>query len=355
MALFNIDSLGWLADCRHIASPFFNQRPHSQKPTLLVVHNISLPPLQYGGPYIEQLFTGTLDPKAHPYFETISHLQVSAHCLIRRDGEVIQFVSFLDRAWHAGQSQFLAQENCNDFSIGIELEGSDFEPFTDVQYQVLSQLSHALIRTYPISDVTGHSDIAPQRKTDPGPYFDWSHYMATLPASMFRYALARRILNSIQIIQADYHNAQHADAIVTLLDAYATSEMGGNDPLTEDVKQRLVPTLAKMATAFSILAFHHGKPIGLVNCFWGFSTFACRPLVNVHDVYVEESFRGFSICQSMFDKVAIIARKGGACKLTLEVLQGNSSAQKSYKKSGFTPYELHTKTGNALFWEKKLP
>lgn len=171
---------GLLVGARYIPSPYFNERPTGEMISLLVIHNISLPPNQYGGPYVEQLFTGHLDPSVHPYFEQIYHLEVSSHLFIRRNGEVIQFVPFDKRAWHAGSSSFQHKENCNNYSIGIELEGSDFEPFSSVQYQQLVAVTQCLKQYYPIEQVTGHSDIAPGRKTDPGPYFDWQFYLSSL-------------------------------------------------------------------------------------------------------------------------------------------------------------------------------
>lgn len=152
---------------------------------MLVIHNISLPPGEFGGPYIDQLFTGTLDPHAHPYFQDISHLRVSAHCLIRRDGCIVQYVPFDQRAWRAGVSQFAGRERCNDFSIGIELEGTDTLPFTQEQYQQLARITQLLLDIYPIMPprITGHSDIAPLRKTDPGPAFDWQHYHQLIQVS----------------------------------------------------------------------------------------------------------------------------------------------------------------------------
>lgn len=173
------DRHGWLIvndKIRHVPSPNFNERPIHHQARLLVIHNISLPPYVFGGPYIEQLFTNQLKTAHHPFFKEIAHLRVSAHFLIRRDGEIIQFVSADKRAWHAGISCFEGVEGCNDFSIGIELEGSDFEPFTEVQYQVLASLSQCLKSRYPLRAVRGHEHIAPGRKTDPGPFFDWSRY-----------------------------------------------------------------------------------------------------------------------------------------------------------------------------------
>lgn len=176
---------GWLSHVTRVDSPFYDERPAQEIPSLLVIHNISLPPEQFGGPYIDQLFTGKLNPAEHPYFEIIHQFQVSAHCLIRRDGEIVQYVNFNQRAWHAGISQFEGRERCNDFSIGIELEGSDNQPFNAEQYQQLQLLTILLMKAYPItpSRITGHSDIAPGRKTDPGPYFDWHAYRSSLSST----------------------------------------------------------------------------------------------------------------------------------------------------------------------------
>lgn len=171
---------GCLVDAKFIPSANFNERPLGEMISLLVIHNISLPPNQYGGPYVEQLFLGCLDPNEHDYFNTIYQLEVSSHLFIRRTGEVIQFVPFDKRAWHAGKSCFLNQENCNDYSIGIELEGSDFEPFTSIQYSQLALITRSLKNYYPIDNIVGHSDIAPGRKTDPGPYFDWDFYRSLI-------------------------------------------------------------------------------------------------------------------------------------------------------------------------------
>lgn len=174
---------GWLAQARRATSPNFGPRPQACRPELLVIHNISLPPGNYEGNCIEQLFTNCLDWGEHPYFEEIRGLEVSAHLLIRRTGELLQFVSCDDRAWHAGQSCYQERDNCNDFSIGIELEGTDEEPYTDAQYRVLAGLTRALIAHYPGLDeskIVGHSDIAPGRKTDPGQAFDWQRYRSAL-------------------------------------------------------------------------------------------------------------------------------------------------------------------------------
>jgi AmpD protein len=145
---------------------------------LLVIHNISLPPGQFGGPFIADLFLNRLDYNADPYFDRLRPLRVSAHFLIRRNGVVMQFVSANDRAWHAGASSFCGQERCNDFSIGIELEGTDLEPFEDVQYAALASLTVALKAAFPLMNVTGHEHISPGRKTDPGPFFNWTEYQS---------------------------------------------------------------------------------------------------------------------------------------------------------------------------------
>jgi N-acetyl-anhydromuramoyl-L-alanine amidase len=147
---------------------------------LLVVHNISLPPGVYGGDAIIDLFLNRLDPEAHPYFGPLRGLRVSAHFLVRRDGELIQFVACSRRAWHAGVSSFMGRARCNDFSIGVELEGSDEDPFEGVQYDVLAGLVRTLRGRYPLTHLVGHSDIAPGRKTDPGPFFDWRRLRAAL-------------------------------------------------------------------------------------------------------------------------------------------------------------------------------
>ena len=164
---------GWLDEVNRIESPNFDTRPPGSSIELIVVHNISLPPGCYGGGHVAQLFTNALDPSIDDYFPQIVGVRVSAHFLIERDGKATQFVSVNDRAWHAGVSAWCGRAACNDFSVGIELEGTDFESFTDLQYRSLNALIGALLSAYPIRAVVGHSDIAPDRKTDPGPYFDW--------------------------------------------------------------------------------------------------------------------------------------------------------------------------------------
>ena len=174
---------GWLAGARVCVSPNHDARPDPDDISLLVIHNISLPPGRFGGPYIDQLFTNTLAADAHPYFAGIAALRVSAHLLIARDGRLTQYVPFHARAWHAVASNFHGRERCNDFSIGVELEGSDQQPFTERQYRRLVAVTRALLAHYPrlnLARITGHSDIAPGRKTDPGPRFDWVRYRAAL-------------------------------------------------------------------------------------------------------------------------------------------------------------------------------
>ncbi|MGB0894261.1 MAG: 1,6-anhydro-N-acetylmuramyl-L-alanine amidase AmpD [Parashewanella sp.] len=173
---------GWHSLAKQRNSTHFNQRPNNEI-NLLVIHNISLPAQQFGTRYIDDLFMGCLDCNAHESFSELEGVQVSAHFLIRRDGGLIQYVSCDDRAWHAGLSEFEGRENCNDFSIGIELEGSDFQAFTEAQYQSLISLTQDIMLHYPQitpQRITGHSDIAPARKTDPGPYFDWKSYLSQL-------------------------------------------------------------------------------------------------------------------------------------------------------------------------------
>lgn len=167
---------GLLVGARQVLSPHFDARPTGMKPDLVVVHGISLPPGEFGGPWIDRLFTGTLPLDAHPYFRAISGARVSAHALIRRDGEIVQYVPFNERAWHAGESEYDGRPRCNDFSIGVELEGTDEMPYTEPQYEQLAALAAALFDAYPTlgpEHIVGHSDIAPERKTDPGPVFNW--------------------------------------------------------------------------------------------------------------------------------------------------------------------------------------
>ncbi|RJF97760.1 1,6-anhydro-N-acetylmuramyl-L-alanine amidase AmpD [Noviherbaspirillum saxi] len=180
MNRFQLDAAGWCAGVERQPSPNFDARAAGTVIDLLVIHNISLPPSQFGGPYIADLFGNCLDCDAHPYFDQLRALRVSAHFLIRRDGHVMQFVSANDRAWHAGVSTFCGRERCNDFSIGIELEGSDFEPFEVAQYASLAELTAALRAHYPLTDVVGHEHVAPGRKTDPGPHFDWVRFRKSL-------------------------------------------------------------------------------------------------------------------------------------------------------------------------------
>lgn len=171
-----VDANGWFTGVRRIASPNYDARPARMQISLLVIHSISLPPNEFGGAGIKRLFTNTLDCAAHPYYAQLQGLRVSSHFLVRRDGGIIQFVPCGSRAWHAGVSEWQGRSRCNDFSIGIELEGSDFVPFEQPQYLALARLTRHLKRHYPIRNIVGHADIAPGRKTDPGPFFDWDRY-----------------------------------------------------------------------------------------------------------------------------------------------------------------------------------
>ena len=174
---------GLLAGVRQVLSPNFDARPAGAVPELLVVHGISLPPGEFGGPWIDRLFTGKLPTDVHPYFKEIEGLVASAHALIRRDGQIVQYVPFGERAWHAGKSEYQGRSACNDFSIGIELEGADGTPYSEAQYQALAALTAALFAAYPSLSsqaIAGHSDIAPGRKSDPWATFDWPRFRALL-------------------------------------------------------------------------------------------------------------------------------------------------------------------------------
>jgi AmpD protein len=171
---------GWWAPARRLDSPNFGPRPAGAAVDLIVVHSISLPPGQYGGDEVQRLFTNTLDWDAHPYFKSIEGMRVSSHFFVRRDGEVWQFVSADDRAWHAGQSAWCGRANCNDYSVGIELEGLEGDTFEPAQYLSLARVCAALSVRYPIAQVAGHEHIAPGRKQDPGPGFDWQRLVHQL-------------------------------------------------------------------------------------------------------------------------------------------------------------------------------
>jgi N-acetyl-anhydromuramoyl-L-alanine amidase len=176
---------GLLVAVRQVLSPHCDARPAGVQPELLVVHGISLPPGEFGGPWIDRLFTGSLPSDVHPYFRQIEGLRASAHALIGRDGAIVQYVPFTARAWHAGKSEYRGRPGCNDFSIGLELEGTDDLPYTDAQYESLAALAALLLASYPTLSaqaIVGHSDIAPGRKTDPGPSFDWARLRRLLAA-----------------------------------------------------------------------------------------------------------------------------------------------------------------------------
>ena len=180
MELGSLDEEGVLAGAERVPSPNCDERPDGSEIALLVVHNISLPPGEFGGEAVIQFFTNTLDFAAHPYYETLRDLKVSAHFLIRRGGELVQLVPCARRAWHAGLSSWRGRERCNDFSLGVELEGADDQAYSDRQYSRLASLLAVLRRRYPITDVVGHSDIAPGRKSDPGVAFDWGRFRESL-------------------------------------------------------------------------------------------------------------------------------------------------------------------------------
>ncbi len=171
---------GWIDGVRRVPSPNNDERPADAEPTLLVLHGISLPPGEFGGDCIERLFTNRLDPQAHPYFATLAGVQVSAHFLIRRTGGIVQFVPVTRRAWHAGPSSWRGRSRCNDFSVGVELEGADDAPYDERQYTSLAALALALADALPIGACAAHSEIAPGRKSDPGPAFDWALFHALI-------------------------------------------------------------------------------------------------------------------------------------------------------------------------------
>lgn len=181
-----IDPDGWAEGARRVPSPNFDARPDDVAVSLLVVHAISLPPRVFSGDCVERFFLNALEASEHPYFIGLNGVRVSAHFFIRRDGELVQFVSCRDRAWHAGVSTWQGRSRCNDFSIGIELEGSDDDVFEEAQYRCLSGLVECLRHRYPIAAVAGHADISPGRKTDPGTHFDWTRLPATLVAERHR-------------------------------------------------------------------------------------------------------------------------------------------------------------------------
>jgi AmpD protein len=190
VARFHLGADGWCAGALRYPTPHCDARPDPADISLLVVHNISLPAGRFGGPHVSDLFTGRIDYNADPSFADLRGLRVSSHFFVRRDGRVIQYVSANDKAWHAGRSEFNGRGQCNDFSIGVELEGTDSTPFTAGQYQALAELTVALHNRYPLTDVQGHEHIAPGRKTDPGPLFDWRNYNEKWAALLKEKAMA---------------------------------------------------------------------------------------------------------------------------------------------------------------------
>jgi N-acetyl-anhydromuramoyl-L-alanine amidase len=177
---FGVDDRGICGEADFRSSPHFDERPAGERISLVVIHGISLPPGEFGGPYVDELFLGRLDPDAHPYFREIGPARVSSHFFIRRNGALVQYVPCAMRAWHAGSSSWKGRERCNDFSIGIELEGADDVPYAEPQYETLAALVRALFDRYGALDVAAHSAIAPGRKTDPGPWFDWPRFRASI-------------------------------------------------------------------------------------------------------------------------------------------------------------------------------
>lgn len=178
-----INSIGVVETATQRPCTHFDERPSSEEISLLVIHNISLPAGEFDTPFVDDLFMGNIDCHAHPSFSDLQGLRVSAHCFIKRTGEIVQYVPFSKRAWHAGKSEFLGRERCNDFSVGIELEGTDTSGYTQMQYNALQSLTKLLMNNYPAitkARIVGHCDIAPGRKTDPGESFDWQHYFAAL-------------------------------------------------------------------------------------------------------------------------------------------------------------------------------
>lgn len=174
---------GLLVGARQVLSPHFDERPAGVVPDVIIVHGISLPPAEFGGPWIDRLFAGVLPPDAHPYFRGVAALRVASHVLVRRNGEIVQYVPFTARAWHAGRSEYRGRQNCNDFSIGIELEGADDIPYEPSQYEMLAAVIRALLAAYPTlsrEHIVGHSDVAPGRKSDPGAAFNWERLRALL-------------------------------------------------------------------------------------------------------------------------------------------------------------------------------
>ncbi|WP_150539957.1 1,6-anhydro-N-acetylmuramyl-L-alanine amidase AmpD [Actinobacillus vicugnae] len=174
---------GKLIHQKQVPSPHFNPRPQPNDISLLVIHYISLPPEEFGGDFIDKFFQGKLDPSIHPYFEEIKDLRVSAHCLINRKGEITQYVNLNDMAWHAGLSEFQGRDKCNEYSIGIELEGSNNHPFTEQQYHTLAKLTKEIMQEYPaitLDRIAGHNQISPGRKIDPGQYFNWEYYLSLI-------------------------------------------------------------------------------------------------------------------------------------------------------------------------------
>jgi len=188
--MLSVDPDGWLRGIRRRPSPHADERPAGSRIELVVLHGVSLPPGEFGGPWVEAFFAGDIDPHAHPFFEEIRDLRVAPHILVRRTGEIIQFVSCLRRAWHAGRSSWRGRVECNDYSVGIELEGTDDTPYEEAQYDALARVLSALLEAYPAlgeDALAGHSDVAPGRKTDPGPAFAWERLSGRLALAGYNF------------------------------------------------------------------------------------------------------------------------------------------------------------------------
>jgi AmpD protein len=322
----------WLAGVRRIDSPNQNDRP-SQDIDLLVIHNISLPPRQFGGPHVEHFFCNRLDAGAHPYFREIAHLKVSSHLLIDRAGNVTQFVPFDRRAWHAGESEYQGRKSCNDFSIGIELEGADDIPFTDAQYFTLARVTRELLEKYPSlspEKIVGHSDITPGRKTDPGPSFDWARYRELLAPKKRRWMkIATREITTSKSLS--FKNAELGDApdLAVLLDRAYTGTIDHEGETPEQCLKEIEDTLSGKYGLFLDFASFliPGKSASLI------TLWKEKPLIAFTMTAPEsrnQGLGGFLIERS----ISALAQNGYP-ELYLVVTEGNEAAQRLYTHLGF--------------------
>jgi AmpD protein len=322
----------WLAGARRVDSPNQNPRP-SQDIDLLVIHNISLPPRQFGGPHVENFFRNQLDIGAHPYFREIAHLKVSTHLLIDREGNVTQFVPFDQRAWHAGESEYQGRKSCNDFSIGIELEGADEVPFTDAQYFTLARVTRQLLKMYPglsADRIVGHSEIAPGRKSDPGPAFDWVKYRSLLAPTQRRWMkiATREIALSKKL---SFQQASLADAqdLAHLLDRAYTGTIDHEGETPEQCLKEIEETLAGKYGPFLDFASFliPGKSASLVTLWME------KPLI-AFTMTAPES-RGQGLGGFLIERSISALAKNGYAELYLVVTEGNTPAQRLYTHLGF--------------------